>query len=950
MQTPLCFLNGLWWFLLSAVLVRESVCEEDLSLPVPQGVTVKPDYQSDILSVEWEDDSSFRSSSEQYEIEVLLTEKMEVVHRDVYKVLLNNTNKNQWMWISPMPLNCTSHSLRIRSIHNHKKSKWSSLVTIQGSDTKDVDETAVFPIDRVVAVGTNLTFCCVAGKKDNVTDLSFQGKLGTTYLSNRTLAAQKKLPLPSISSGDNVICISPSSIGGTVVFVGYAPRDSDLVCETRDLASVECYWNTGNSTYLYGPRRTIYSLTERLSGEGNCSEANVIHGQKYCCKHVVSPGQQQYVFTLRAVNPLGAVELSDSLDLHHRGHIVAEAQKASASCKTWTSARLVWDWPKNYDRLSFVCQVEMYSQDHAEVRNYTLDKKSSWNLEMSHLLPGEKYSVRVRCGVAEDFWKWGDWSHIKQFQTLEESPVKALDIWRNIIKEEDGQKVVIAWKPLSKRESNGKIRQYEVTWKSLTDGSEQSFTLPPSDTSAELNLSNRDYVISVRASNSAGSSPPSILIVPELLLVNNSVPSVVCAANGGFHLSWSPNASVDCGYIVDWCPTHRLQNCSLYWVKVPLGSTNAVIKSEDFKPGVQYSFSIYGCTKNRPYLLERKIGYGQELVFKVPSEPVKNLKAEPRSANEVLLQWEDIPLEKKHGFIKGFIIYASNKTGRSIIAANITNPDARSYVLKRLHSSVYNFTVKAYTAAGEDDGGATVSVFMPGPTDGLIAIILISLGVMAVSSIILTVVCYKKRNWVMQTFYPDIPKPEIRGEQWIPGEGSFVNPPMNVDACDTSHVCVVGDVLVEQKESDTEEPVVDDNDTGCSSQTILNYYGQVYNGGAGTSSLESNSTEVTYTNIQPSSSASASSGYQPQMTRGPDPEELGPPLAMPLICDPAGYQPQANPKDWTVESPGPASLNSSLGSPTSINSTQFLLPDQGPEDSQEPQFSTWFHNFLSMKR
>lgn len=36
---------------------------------------------------------------------------------------------------------------------------------------------------------------------------------------------------------------------------------------------------------------------------------------------------------------------------------------------------------------------------------------------LSDLYPDEHYSVKVRCGAQQNFWKWGNWSKLSSFKT-----------------------------------------------------------------------------------------------------------------------------------------------------------------------------------------------------------------------------------------------------------------------------------------------------------------------------------------------------------------------------------------------------------------------------------------------------------------------------------------------------------------------------------------------------
>ncbi|XP_066568265.1 LIF receptor subunit alpha a [Amia ocellicauda] len=955
---------GLWLQLavLTALQAGKSHGQTVSSSPVPQPIDldVKADFGSQSLIVTWRD--GYGSPPKLlYNIVILWTEQMKDVYNEYINEPLNNGNQNHhWLWTSPMPLECTSHSVKIRACQtwNHC-SNWSQIKTIQGFDIL-YNEGQAFPTDKVVAVGTNLTFCCVGRKGQTFNHITYEGeKLDVTKVSKRTVAAVKYNLTASRPSGSNAFC---SEDVGTTVFVGYPPDDQNLVCDTQDLKSIQCHWSTGRLTKLSGERRTKYNLSDRHSGNMICP---IEHETPRKCKYDVIPGQKKYHLTLRAVNPLGSVEIRDSLDLYHR--VRPHAPNLRVEHIQSRNVSLVCGWTEDYRNLTFVCQVELKSMGRTEMCNYTVahpGMSGSSKISVGQLHPFETYSVRVRCGSKQHFWKWGDWSRNVQFNTAEERPGKALDIWRTITEMENGQEVVVMWKPLNKSETKGTIIKYSVTCMGLTEDFEQHHNVLPPQNNKTLSLNHSKYIITVHAVNSLGDSPPANITVPSRQQDESITPSSVSSVDGGFELSWSPEANVTCGYIVDWHLAHGEQKLVLDWMRVPSEKTSAVVRSETFKAGVMYIFSIYGCTEDGEPLLERKQGYVQELA---PAQAVNKLKVERYSSNEVLLQWEHIPVEKQRGFIRGYYIYVSSKNGTPLpVVINITNPDARNYTVKNLHTSSYDFTVKAYTAGGTGNG-ATASIYITNASNDIIYIILASLSAVTVFMFVVSILCYKKRKWVMETFYPVIPIPQIKnGEEWGPEESMFGNKTLEVrDPCTTDAVCIIRDGAVEVNKHDTVEVEVP-SDTDSSGPLCLTNYPQLIHNGSSSSDTSagsmdsngSNGTEVTYTDIQSSSGSPNAMqnptydlGYKPQVSQLADQGEVCSLPDLPLLGEPMGYQPQASSEDWQQENPEAASLESSLGSPTSINSTQFLLPDQPTEDSQEPtSSSTWFHNFLSMKR
>lgn len=121
-------------------------------------------------------------------------------------------------------------------------------------------------------------------------------------------------------------------------------------------------------------------------------------------------------------------------------------------------------------------------------------------------------------------------------------------------------------------------------------------------------------------------------------------------------------------------------------------------------------------------------------------------------------------------------------------------------------------------------------------------------------------------------------------------------------------------------------------DTDSDEPALLRYYNQLVSdtSDCSTSSMDSTQTQVTYTGIQ-------SPSYRPQ--NGPEAvfEEV-----LQKESDGVGYKPQCT---WRPDSP--QNFCESVGSPTSVTSSQFLIPESAEE---HPELSgSWFQNLLSGK-
>ncbi|CAB1352915.1 unnamed protein product, partial [Coregonus sp. 'balchen'] len=614
----------------------------------PMNVRVDYDLKDQRISVTWEDDPSSSRVADKliYDVEVLITHNMKEVHNEAVDVTPDQVgSKHHSNWTSALPLECTAHS-RLEYM------KYNSIV------------------------------------------------MNTTHISDQSYAMVVHMKSPSPPSCFNVYC--NSIMYGTCVHVGYPPGDRNLVCETRDLESVECHWDTGRATNLTKQRKTCYHLNGR--------------------------------------NPLGTLELKDTADLKKRVRLMAPMEVVASDVNA-RNACVQWDWDRQqYNIVLIVCQIQLDHSGHIRMRKYSGIGLAS---VVSHgLAPAQTYIVQVRCGLKQHFWKWGNWSTL---QTKEDIP-EVLDVWMQI----EGNQTIIIWKPLTVKQSHGQIKDYEVTW-----GRQNTIVHPPQhDFLLSDQFTNEGQRVTVTARNSAGSSSPSIITIPRLPHRMKRSMKIV-GRDGGFDLSWSASPNASCYFVVDWCPTYS--ECRLEWKKVPTDITSARIQSASFEEGVRYTLSLYACTPRVPELLEKWDGYVKELV---PNGQIRGLAAEQHGSDTVLISWTGIPPENQTALICGYIIYYSDISHPSSMRAfNVTIDEAKANNLTGLPISSYRFIVKALTSVGEGGESSPVFVQMVPQTDQLITVIIISLGLAACLLTLVTILCYKYWKCLKEKLYPKIPKP-----------------------------------------------------------------------------------------------------------------------------------------------------------------------------------------------
>ncbi|KAA0717473.1 Leukemia inhibitory factor receptor [Triplophysa tibetana] len=706
-------------------------------------------------------------------------------------------------------------------------------------------------------------------------------------VSRRAEQTDDMLVFSSSSLGLLTVCFSSMSYCIAVVFIPGKKIHLDVHCSQNDPAIVCCIvtkmWYTGSDVPEQSYSK-MYPQDKVVHVGNNMTFCCIVREKKLSCSWT----SWEQNWTLVAQNPLGSVQLTDSAPLADRVHLLAPVDVTAVDVKAW-NVTLKWRWSvAAYKKLDMICQLKLNSLELTVTRNFSATGLSS--VLMDGLWPDVGYSVSVRCGSLHGFWKWGDESAPYRIHTKMERPDPP-DVWIWMDSETSGW---VLWKPLSVSESHGALDGFEVSqsdrW-STVSLSHNNFSYP-------ITLTNTsDINVTVAARNPAGLSQPSAVTVPAFRADSLLKVSELTGTNGGFDLRWRCDVNVSGGFVVEWIPTGCSGLCAVNWLKVPGSNSSVRVPSESLEAGVRYTVSVYSLSAGAPVVLERWNGYTQELP---PSESVVKLSP-VQISSDVLLSWKAVSMKQQRGFIRGYSVYLANAARLQLIA-NVSDPDVSSYKVTGLSPGSYKFVVKAYNSAGEDSG-STVAIKLEINMDMMVVGILVSLGSMFFCLILISIFCYKRRDWVKKAFYPEIPGPKVSGD-WCSPQG-----PLDVKPSPHSLVHIVespewdfgkkGLVPVPEEEMESV-----DVDTDSDEPALLKYYNQVVgedsrsnplsdSSGSSTFSVDSGQTEVTYTGIQ-SPTASRGGGYRPQMqpVSGPDESNGGFQSDFQEENSSSGYKPQ----------------------------------------------------------
>ncbi|XP_063037503.1 oncostatin-M-specific receptor subunit beta-like isoform X1 [Melospiza melodia melodia] len=758
-------------FMILAVLFPLRTCHTTYSqqesdvFPVTY-LNVSKDLDLQRLLVEWDVVKSAHDAELAIFFEIQVRRTNEVVWTEFRNVTLDKLGKPlHWTWDSNIPLECMSHAVRIRSKAGTSKiwSQWSLWETLPGLDTSNRSGPQIFPKEKVLAEGSNITLCCIGGKGQTIKEFSVYP---TVDVVKRTKSQVRLLTVGNLShdKGSNIHVYCSDEDKGSheaAFFVGKPPdTPKNFSCQTQDMKRVTCTWRK-EETYLYGRNSPQYTLSKTSSQKMALCEASC--PEQCSCSWDI--GQQRiWNVTVTVENPLGKKSATDVFDVKHRVYPTAPFQ-VWEDCRD-TEMTLHWNY-KNTD-IELFCQTEVVQPD-GKVELHNSSVADSRRVTVRGLRPHTEYTARVRCAAARHFWRWSEWSQPLTARTKEGAPSGKLDIWREITPVFGGRNVTLFWKQTPSFQANGKIISYEVTWEKIEDGSQpESISFSSVYNSTRIFLDNHSYRISVMAKNNVNFSLPSILIISRA--TDNSTEELkegqVNGTDDGIFLSWEPRSIYD-SYIIDWCNFPRLQPCDLQWKRFGPNISSAVISSAAFVPGVRYKFHVYGSVASRASLLEKKIGYLKEL----PPHLDPIVRKVDLTYNSVTLSWDSyLTNESEPGFVRGYHVYVSPIQGNCNLKGSkkhilsdeselckytIENPEEKRYTVKHLMPNTkYKIVVKAFTGGGETPIVNFRYIDTPYNSNMLYFIFLL-----VIVPTLVAAICHWKMKWVKEWCCPVIPSP-----------------------------------------------------------------------------------------------------------------------------------------------------------------------------------------------
>ncbi|XP_066568259.1 leukemia inhibitory factor receptor isoform X2 [Amia ocellicauda] len=667
--------------------LQEGCCQHAALDPfTPHIIGLDKDSAAQTLVVKWNLTSAILEDEFNitFEIQVGRTENRAVIQTSNVSVI-HKTNETvfMWKWWSELPLECTDHSMRIRSFLNNTWSSWSPWKTVLGNKAKEKPQ--LYPIVKAFKIGSTAYICCIPSQGATVTEIKYRKTaLPLININNKTKAIKMDNLKSSHCKGDFQDC--KDSAGHrrlNSVYVFDPPEEPQNVnCETRDLWTVNC--NLG----------MLLDKCENSFIQGYFPKKKCVSS---FCGFDVIPGQLVYNITVTIALENKQADATGSLTMDITKKVFPVSPTILSKTSTPRSVNISWTLKGNFSSIRLICQI--ITNNLRNPMNYTFEGKSTgvYHGLIDGLHPYTLYNASVRCAAAQHFWKWSEWSSPIHFTT---KPDWGPDLWRQISPVAEGQNIILLWK--YNFESSGPISYYKVTWEG------QQTEVSANETQTEITIGNGTCLINVTAVDSVGSSPPSQIIIPSVSGRDESSiePQRIHGSREGFIVEWQQKEWVTCGYTVQWCEVLGSPCSVLQWRKFPVENTSAFITSGNFRPGQRYTFSVYGCKSDGDWLLERKTGYSTELAPKLRPDVTQG----EVTYSSVTLVWTFPENRENHtGFIQGYLITVQNTDKAELFNISIDDSSTKTFTIHGLEAeNHYNFSVAAFSVAGIGPPGSTL--------------------------------------------------------------------------------------------------------------------------------------------------------------------------------------------------------------------------------------------------
>ncbi|XP_063795203.1 interleukin-12 receptor subunit beta-2 [Pseudophryne corroboree] len=328
-----------------------------------------------------------------------------------------------------------------------------------------------------------------------------------------------------------------------------------------------------------------------------------------------------------------------------------------------------------------------------------------------------QYQLEAACKYLTDRGKWSDWSQPVMAVTPEDAPRGKIELWYKLHNIRDkSQTITLFWKYLNVSEVRGHIQVYRVIFQR---GNELGAAHSDTTTTTQLtrDIDTTDYVISVSAHNSRGSSQPTYTTVTAQDISGLLGPTNAIATSRGpgnsLTLTWdlqTGNESLAGDQIVEWEEPTGTDHSQTNWIKVPKHNRSVTI-SGLLQPYVCYQFRVYLLRAGKAGVPSVTTGATQQ---KAPlTAPVFNYKVQRDKS--ILVTWKEISPDQQMGCITRYSIYLRHLSSQATQEFQIFSNRStfHQYEIRKIEENVqYIIWMTCANDAGESPSSTLVGRFI----------------------------------------------------------------------------------------------------------------------------------------------------------------------------------------------------------------------------------------------
>ncbi|XP_038854838.1 interleukin-6 receptor subunit beta-like [Salvelinus namaycush] len=536
-------------------------------------------------------------------------------------------------------------------------------------------------------------------------------------------------------------------------------------------SNVTCYWTPGQGS----PSDTRFTLQVNITGcddpvihqsqlcqtitQTHCSVNVTYLSRCYCIRVLADSPHTTASSPSLCLNAIDAVKLPTPV----LSNVSAVRGKPRCLKLQWTTNTSFPVTRKHISNGALLFQVQYSTEEQPEPKTVKVDlrperEQGLFSASTCLFSASTLYTLMMRYRYNSTLSHWSDWSPTQQQCTEVAAPSTVPQLWRTVqpVGGADMRRVTLLWKSPPRSQVKCSVPWFNISC--CTEGSQNALhtwvcnALSVSDTSCHLTLPPERCSCTLSMSNPAGISPPATITISS---TTDTAPkalvdvSVTALDDSRLEVRWtaleSPSLS---SFLVEWWALSETASYTPYWQRLSHNASKIII-TEGVWPKLCYKVTV------RP---EYDAETGEELSVEAytrqeaPSAGPKPVVQE-LSSSAVVLQWEPVPLEQRHGFIRYYTLYIQSEEETPEVV--VVPGDSLRYQLSGL-SGLYRIHMVAHTDAGGSPPGPMLDVVVGGV---VLVDTILWCSIPTVLTVLILLNCLQWRQRIKQNLWPTVPDP-----------------------------------------------------------------------------------------------------------------------------------------------------------------------------------------------